>query len=164
MNKEEFDKAYQRAKGQYVQAMDLMAKDAPFMENLPERINTLLAKIKSLIEDAAKSKTGYELVGKIEELKDIVVCLAVLDKQVMGFFEETTEDWKHLSVLMKTYTEHSFPGENLPKSKDGATEWVTQLEETAAELLRTYTSLNKRIIPIRQEFNSLMMATHPYLN
>ncbi len=164
MTKEEFKETYQRARSRYIEAMDLMEKDSPFMTNLDEEIKKLTAKIKGLLTDIGQSKTGSDLLDKVRILQNAVEGLVELYKEMESLGNETKSEWTRLRELQQFYSTLSNLGENIPKTKEASAEWVTQLEETATSILHIYKPLSKRVDVIRKKFNILMQTVQPYLN
>ncbi|MES2620056.1 MAG: hypothetical protein V4615_04320 [Bacteroidota bacterium] len=163
MTKEEFDTTYKKAKQQYEQATDLMVNDAHFMEQLPQQTITILTKIRALLNDTLLSKTGQEALTKASMLKDTITAFTQLDNDMLTFANQTQSDWARLAELIQIYTSHCNLGE-LPKTKEGATEWVIQLDETSEEMLGIYTKLQPQIKSMRQRHNKLLLEAQPYLN
>ena len=117
-----------------------------------------------MIAELANCKTGPEAMQRVLLFKDLVTGFDTLYANLLTFFDETTPLWVHNKELLELYAKHSQPGNHLPTTQQGASEWVTQLNETTTVLLSNYRQLNARIVPLRQSYNRLMQQAQPYLN
>ena len=164
MTREELDAAYELAQSNYQQAIELMNADAPFMKALPERIQAIGKKMRQMVAEIDYCKSRPEATQRVLLLKDLVRGFDALSAELRNFFDETPQLWMRNKELMDTYNKHSHPGSNVPHTQQGASEWATQLHETATALLENYRELNARIAPLRQHYNQLMQQAQPYLN
>lgn len=164
MTREEFEAAFRRAESNYQKVMELMNTDSPFIEALPEKIQALSKKMRQMVAEIDRCKVGPEATQRVLLFKDLVRGFDALYTHTLTFFEETAPLWVHNKELVELYGKHSQPGSHRPTTQQGATEWVTQLNETATALLENYRQLHARIITLRQQYNQLMQQAQPYLN
>jgi hypothetical protein len=164
MTREELDAAYELAQSNYQQAIELMNADELFMKALPDKLDVLINKGKALHKEATSCRSVSASRQRLAQLSILLDRISEFNAGARAFIEESFELRVRSKELIAKYNTHSGQRKSNLTTGSYASEWVTQLNETATALLETTRQFNSRLAQIRQHYNLVVQQAQPYLN